>query len=222
MNPRLREQLTLIGFPTGYKALKEKMILLEDENRKMRATSGSALDSRLPQDSRMKALNAYVPAAAYRVQGHHPSNPTPPRLTARDILKMPKGTRPKPNKPCWTCKDLNREAFHWRDECAYKRDQPNPQQNHHRFPHPQHRQNAQRAPYANANRAPAPKPPQEPRRLPPFGGALNRPKGPRHHLRRRNDESSTNPIARATALLDTMSIENKRAFLVEQAKGLGL
>jgi len=78
--------------------------------------------------------------------------------------------------------------------------------------------NFQQAYTAVPNQAQA-KPPQGPRRLPPFGP---RPGGPRPQQLRRVDQESSNVIADATALLGTMSVTDRHAFLVDQAKGLGL
>src|SRR6202042_3653831 len=130
---------------------------------------------------------------AYRVQGHQQTRfPLTPRLTVADILKMPKGTRPKPKSPCWTCRDLNREPWHWRDECPNQRDQPPKQPTS--FPCPQ---NNQRAPNAAQNRAQAPKP-QGPRRQPPLGPAT-RGDNPRHRFRRQTGDTAAGPIAGATS-----------------------
>src|SRR5882762_10615586 len=84
------------------------------------------LDSHLYQDSGVVAARQYKPAqpATIRVQGHTPANVnTGRRMSYTDIMKMPKGTRPKPNSPCWMCKEFNRgDPFHWRDECPYQHD----------------------------------------------------------------------------------------------------
>src|SRR6267378_6422949 len=185
MNPRLRSALTIAGFPKTYKDLKDKLFLLEDEERKMGTMDARTLDSHLYQDSGVAAARQYKPAqtATIRVQGQAPANVnTGRRMSYMDIMKMPKGTRPKPNSPCWTCKELNRgDSFHWRDECPYQHDggalrrpQFGQNQNQRQFPRPP-QPNFQRAYAAVPNQAQA-NPPQGPRRLPPFGP---HPGGPR-------------------------------------------
>ena len=48
MNPQLRSNLTLVGFPASYSGLKTKMMSLEDEDQKMEPTGDpQTLDSRL-------------------------------------------------------------------------------------------------------------------------------------------------------------------------------
>src|SRR5882762_1491865 len=86
-------------------------------------------------------------------------------MSYTDIMKMPKGTRPKPNTPCWTCKEFNRgDSFHWRDECPYQCDggalrkpQFGKNQNQRQFPRPP-QLNFQRAYAAVPNQAQARQP----------------------------------------------------------------
>jgi len=61
MNPRLRSALTIAGFPKTYKDLKDKLFLLEDEERKMGTMDARTLDSRLYQDSGVVAARQYKP-----------------------------------------------------------------------------------------------------------------------------------------------------------------
>src|SRR5882757_8236449 len=79
----------------------------------MKSIAPSSLDSRLPTDTGMTNAQHYTaPSVSYRVQGHYPTRQqTTPRISVREILKMPKGMHPKPNQHCWTCRDLNREAM---------------------------------------------------------------------------------------------------------------
>jgi len=62
MNPKLRSALTIAGFPKTYKDLKDKLFLLEDEERKMGTMDARHLDSRLYQDSGVAAARQYKPA----------------------------------------------------------------------------------------------------------------------------------------------------------------
>ena len=116
----------MAGFPTTYKELKDKLYLLEDKEQKMGTMDPRTLDSRLFNDSGVAAARQYKPAqsATIRVQGQRPAQINPGgRMSFTDIMKMPKGTRPKPNTPCWTCREFNRgDSFHWQDECLYQRD----------------------------------------------------------------------------------------------------
>src|SRR6267143_3853671 len=104
------------------------------------------LNSRLFNDSGVAAARQYKPAqpAIIRVQGQSPAQPNARgRMSYSDIMKMPKGTRPKPNTPCWTCKEFNQgDSFHWRDECPYqcdgtalRRPRFNQNRNQRQFPH---------------------------------------------------------------------------------------
>jgi len=62
MNPRLRSALTIAGFPKTYKDLKDKLFLLEDEERKMGTMDARTLDSHLYQDSGVVAARQFKPA----------------------------------------------------------------------------------------------------------------------------------------------------------------
>ena len=225
MNPQIRSSLLLVGIPTSYATIKDKMIMLDDEEDKVRSFNPRSLDSRLG-DSSTAAQRNYTPASAsYRVQGHTPARNAqqPQRQSVKDILAMPKGTRPKPFRPCYTCEKLNRNPWHWNDECPNRRDQPP------RFPQvqpqrPTPNMNFQRAPNAVQTRAPAFVRQEQRRPLPPFGPG---PQGPRNQrgpqrLRRQVEQSNPNAIASANALLNSLPLADKRAFLVDQAKGLGL
>src|SRR6267143_4810533 len=95
INPRLRSALTIAGFPKTYKDLKDKLFLLEDEERKMGTMDARTLDSRLFQDSGVAAARQYKPAqsAVIRVQGQAPAYAnTGRRMSYLDIMKMPRGT----------------------------------------------------------------------------------------------------------------------------------
>ena len=124
MNPAVRSSFLLVGMPKTYDTIKAKMIMLEDEEDKVRSFNPRALDSRLG-DSSTAAQRHYTPASAsYRVQGHTPARQMhAPRLLIKEILAMPKGTRPKPPRPCFNCKKLNCNPWHWNDECPNRRDQ---------------------------------------------------------------------------------------------------
>ena len=166
-------------------------------------------------DSRLSHKPTFPhPQATYRVQGHAPIQQSAPRLTYQDILKMPKGSRPKPNKPCWTCKDLNKDPWHWRVDCPYQRDQAQTPKNNPRFTN-------QRAPNAAPNRAPAQQQQHPNRSKPPFGPSIQ-PTRPRHRIRRRGDHDNPDLLNKATALIGNMSMEDRRQFLVDQAKALEL
>src|SRR5882757_2255860 len=125
MNPNIRSSLLLVGIPTTYMAIKEKMIMLDDEEDKVRSFNPKSLDSRLG-DSSTTRPRQYTPASqAYRVQGHTPAPALQQnRPTIKEILAMPPGTRPRPPRPCYNCKKLNRNPWHWNDECPNRRDQP--------------------------------------------------------------------------------------------------
>src|SRR5882762_226601 len=75
MNPRTRSALTMAGFPTTYKDLRDKLCLLEDEERKMGMMDARTLDSRLFDDSGVSAARQYKPArpAVIQVQGQAPA-----------------------------------------------------------------------------------------------------------------------------------------------------
>src|SRR5882762_10299116 len=216
MNPRTRSALVMAGFPSTYKELRDKLCLLEDEERKMGTMDARKLDSRLFEDSGVAAARQYKPAQStfIQVQGQAPAHAnTGGRMSYTDIMKMPKGTRPKPKNPCWTCKDLNRgDAFHWRDECPYKREQATGRS----YPNPRRTSQVSRPAQA--------KPPQEPRRLPPLGPAIARPRGPRQNPRfnRQAQEGEPNAMASVSALLASMSENDRRSILVEEAKRLAL
>src|SRR6267143_2036631 len=126
MNPRTRSALVMASFPATYKDLRDKLCLLEDKERKMGTMDARKLDSRLFEDSGVAAARQYKPAQStfIRVQGQAPAHAnTGGRMSFTEIMKMPKGTRPKPNTPCWMCKEFNRgDSFHWRDECPYPHD----------------------------------------------------------------------------------------------------
>src|SRR5882757_295109 len=51
MNPNIRSSLLLVGIPTTYTAIKEKMIMLDDEEDKVRSFNPKSLDSRLSDSS---------------------------------------------------------------------------------------------------------------------------------------------------------------------------
>src|SRR6267143_5056757 len=51
MNPRMRTALTIAGFPKTYKELRDKLCLLEDEERRNRTMDARTLDSHLFNDS---------------------------------------------------------------------------------------------------------------------------------------------------------------------------
>ena len=112
MNPTLRSSLTMIGFPKKYVDLKKKMIDLEDEEKKMETTVNPAtLDSRLASHG-STSYQRRPPSDTYRVQGHVPAQP--PKRSTKEILAMPKGTRPRPRQPCFTCQRLGRtDMWHW-------------------------------------------------------------------------------------------------------------
>src|SRR3979490_1883373 len=96
MNPTIRSSFLLVGIPKTYDTIKAKMIMLEDEEDKVASFNPRALDSRLG-DSSTAAQRNYTPASAsYRVQGHTPARPhLQTRLSIKEILAMPKETRPK-------------------------------------------------------------------------------------------------------------------------------
>src|SRR5882757_1630588 len=158
MNPNIRSSLSLVGIPTTYTAIKEKMIMLDNEEDKVRSFNPKSLNSCLGDSSTAAPRQYTLASQAYRVQGH---TPTPARQqnwpTIKEILAMPPGTCPRPPCPCYNCEKLNRNPWHWNDECPNRRDQP-PQ-----FPQaPQQQQqrprnmNYQRAPNSGQNRAQAP------------------------------------------------------------------
>src|SRR5882757_1875181 len=222
MNPNICSSLLLVGIPTTYTAIKDKMIMLDDEEDKVRSFNLKSLDSRLG-DSSTTGPQQYTPASqAYRVQGHTPAPARQQcRPTIKEILAMPPGTHPRPPRPCYNCEKLNHNPWHWNDECPNQWDQPP------RFPQaPQQQQqrprntNYQRAPNSGQNRAQAPPQQEQWRPLPPFGPG---PRGPRpQRFNRQIEQSGSNTIASANALLNLLSLEDKRAFLVDQAKALGL
>jgi len=213
MDPSMVESLTIAGYPESYEELRNKLLSIDDAKRKHAAIAGSSLDSRLRDSGLTHAFQATNPRFAnYRAQGHGSPN-TPKRLSVSDILKMPIGQRPKPKSPCWTCRDLNRgDAFHWRDECPYKREQAAGRS----YPNPQRTPQVSRPAQA--------RPPQEPRRLPPLGPAIARPKGPRQNPRfnRQVQEGEPNAMASVSALLASMSENDRHSILVEEAKRLAL
>src|SRR5882757_7904675 len=127
MNPQLRSNLTMIGFPTTYDQLKDRMIRIDNENRQMDFYDPGDLDSRLLNNQGSKYTNQVIafkqnkksqPRQQYRVLGQ---TQPPPRVSFQDIMKMPPDERLRPNSSCYTCKGLNHPALHWRDECPYQR-----------------------------------------------------------------------------------------------------
>ena len=107
MDPQMRTSLTMIGFPTSYARLRNKLIKIEDAEREMSYLTPSSLDSRFIPDSgtstarQVSTPHHFGPSKQqFRVQGH---SQTDKRLTYQDILKLPKGQRPRPTQPCYTC-----------------------------------------------------------------------------------------------------------------------
>src|SRR5882757_1100115 len=73
INSKIRSSLLLVDFPDSYDNLKKKMIMLDDEEDKVRAFNPKSLNSRLG-DSSTTAARQYTPASqAYRAQGHTPA-----------------------------------------------------------------------------------------------------------------------------------------------------
>ena len=158
----------------------------------------ATLDSRLASHG-STSYQRRQPPDTYRVQGHVPARHSPKRST-KEILAMPKGTRPRPRQPCFTCQRLGRsDMWHWRDECP---NQSGPQQSK---PRPQNRQWS-------------PRPTQGP---PKNKQALHQQRNkPRPNYRRIEDDTSA--VARANKALDSLPREVLRGVLVKQAKELGL
>jgi hypothetical protein len=67
--------------------------MLDDEESKVATFDARNLDSRLGNSSTAPFQRYTLASARYRVQGHIPiNNTTTPRMTVKEILKMPKGT----------------------------------------------------------------------------------------------------------------------------------
>src|SRR5882757_6555554 len=222
MNPTIRSSLLLVSIPATYTTIKEKMTMLDDEEDKVRSFNPKSLNSCLGNSS-TTGPQQYTPASqAYRVQGHTPAPAQQQnRPTIKEILAMPPSTCPRPPRPCYNCEKLNRNPWHWNDKCPNRRNLPPqspqvPQQQQQR----PHNTNYQRAPNTGQNRAQAPPQQEQWQPLPPFGPG---PRGPRpQRFNRQIEQSGSNTIASANALLNSLSLEDKRAFLVDQAKALGL
>ena len=118
MDPELRANLTMIGFPSSYILLRDKMIKIDDARRQMDFYSPFHIDSRFKERDQGATYTDKVIAFSkkdrgphrqqYRVQGHSQQ-----RVSYQDIMKMPPGQRPRPNSPCFKCQKANRTTFHW-------------------------------------------------------------------------------------------------------------
>ena len=208
MNPQLRTSLIVAGFPPTYEKLKEKMVQLEDEERKTNPViNPRGLDERFTDAGPSNRAHS---TATYRVQGHVPVKP---RQDWNKLKKQPPGTRPKPNYGCFECRKQGLgDLFHWRDECPRQRQTPRPGPS-------QPPANQQRAPHAAQNRAP-----QHP----------NKGKGRRFgNQPRRNDQghappqpfrrqANTDALEDARRALESLPTEVRRGFLVKQAKDMDL
>jgi hypothetical protein len=194
------------------------MTNLEEEKRKSNIVGASSLDSRLHTgiENIRGPSQTWQRPQTYRVQGHTPLNKTQKqRMSFRDIMAMPKGSRPKPTSECWNCQGSTNDPYHWRDECPFDRKQPYNKQAP-RNPNYRPAQNV------GQNRAPPAPRQQRERQKPHFGTGLRGPRPQQCNRRVAERPSSNNAIASATALLATMAVNDRRSFLVDQAKGLGL
>src|SRR5882757_4937035 len=73
MNPTIHSSLLLVGIPATYTLIKEKMIMLDDEEDKVRSFNPKSLDSRLGDSSTTGPRQYTLASQAYRVQGHTPA-----------------------------------------------------------------------------------------------------------------------------------------------------
>src|SRR3979490_1332599 len=216
MDPGTRKALTMKGFPTSSVSLRDKLVKIEDADREMLYLTPSNLDSRFIPDSgtstarQVSAPHHFGPSKQqFRVQGH---SPTDKRLTYRDILKLPKGQRPRPSQPCFTCRDLNVSANHWRDECPYQRGPPN---------------RPLQGPSQPVIRPAPPRPQRNFNKRPPQGQRAqqlhqNSPRNHRdpaapnpHRFRRQNETSEIEDARRA---LGNLSTQQRADFIIQEAK----
>src|SRR5882757_3279244 len=87
MNPQVRSSLLLVGIPDTYTKIKEKMIMLNDEEDKVRTFNPKFLNSCLSDSSTAAPRNYTLASASYRVQGHTPAPARQPQwLTIKEIL----------------------------------------------------------------------------------------------------------------------------------------
>src|SRR5882757_7472855 len=73
MNPTIHSSLLLVSIPATYTTIKEKMIMLDNEEDKVWSFNPKSLDSRLG-DSFTTGPRQHTPASqTYQVQGHTPA-----------------------------------------------------------------------------------------------------------------------------------------------------
>jgi len=201
MNQDLRRSLNIAGFPKTYKAAKDKLFQMEDEDR--------ALDPDAWNNSKDSAINTAMKATAgssthYKQRAWVEKKKETDKPAGRPTKGGPRPERPP--RECYKCQGTNRNAWHWGDKCPVK-DQPhlwNPNRSGFQPRAPQ-RANAGQTNQAPTNNR------QGDRRLQ-YGP------GNQQTSNDRGKQKFTPNQARARAILNSMTDSERRDFLIRSAK----